>query len=350
MGGPSQTQQTQQQQKVELPAWVNDAAMANYQQASQVADRPLQQYGGPDVAAESPLTTQARGLLTSSVGQTQPLYGEAANLQRSSAGPLDIPTYLNPYTNEVEQRAIGNANTSLTQQLRDIATGATKAGAFGGSRFGVQSGVAQAQGVKNIGDLSATLRSQGFDTAAALAQQEKARQSGAAQGLLSTAQGQQAATGTDIAGLFSGGQQQQGYQQSLIDALKNRFQTAWNYPVEQLNLKLAALGMTPYGKTTTGTGTTETSTTPDWATLALGGAFALPGLMKMSDRRAKTDIKKLTNGEIPIYSYRYKDDPKTYPKVVGPMAQDIEKKYPSAVKKVGRYKTIDINNLMEVLS
>jgi hypothetical protein len=51
-----------------------------------------------------------------------------------------------------------------------------------------------------------------------------------------------------------------------------------------------------------------------------------------------------------MYSYRYKGDPKSYPKVVGPMAQDIEKKYPSAVKKVGKYKTIDINNLMEVLS
>ena len=70
----------------------------------------------------------------------------------------------------------------------------------------------------------------------------------------------------------------------------------------------------------------------------------------MGDRDAKTDIKKLTDGDIPMYSYRYKGDPKSYPKIVGPMAQDIEKKYPSAVKKVGRYKTIDINNLMEVLS
>jgi hypothetical protein len=31
------------------------------------------------------------------------------------------------------------------------------------------------------------------------------------------------------------------------------------------------------------------------------------------------------------------------------MAQDIEKVRPSAVKKVGKYKTVDINNLLEVL-
>ena len=50
-----------------------------------------------------------------------------------------------------------------------------------------------------------------------------------------------------------------------------------------------------------------------------------------------------------MYAYRYKGDPKSYPKVVGPMAQDIEKHHPSAVKKIGRHKVIDLNNLMEVL-
>jgi hypothetical protein len=115
-------------------------------------------------------------------------------------------------------------------------------------------------------------------------------------------------------------------------------------------MRLAALGMSPYGKTTSGTGTSSTETPMDWATTGLGVLKALPALYAMSDRNTKTDIKKLTDGDIPIYSYRYKDDPKSYPKVVGPMAQDIEKKYPSAVKKVGKHRVIDINNLMEVLS
>lgn len=61
------------------------------------------------------------------------------------------------------------------------------------------------------------------------------------------------------------------------------------------------------------------------------------GMMMLSDRDEKTDIKKVgTSGTtgLPLYSYRYRDDPKSYPKVVGPMAQDIEKKYPGSTDRV----------------
>jgi len=76
----------------------------------------------------------------------------------------------------------------------------------------------------------------------------------------------------------------------------------------------------------------------------LGGNLlgAIPGLMS-SDRRDKTDIKRLGIDEetnLPLYAYRYKGDPKTYPKVVGPMAQDIEKKYPESVGEIGGHKVI----------
>lgn len=73
---------------------------------------------------------------------------------------------------------------------------------------------------------------------------------------------------------------------------------------------------------------------PQIAGLGLAGA-GLKGAF--SDRRAKTDISKLGKDKstgLPLYAYRYKGDPKTYPKVVGPMAQDVAKKYPGAVKKL----------------
>jgi hypothetical protein len=272
------------------------------------------------------------------------------------------------------------------------ASAAEKAGAFGGSRFGVQQGVAQAEGTKNIGDLSAALRKAGIDFATTTALQDRSGKQAAAAGLLGTASGmgQQAAgygavgaglgqqgagylntaasklaaNQQDITNLMSGGQQDQAQRQKTIDAEMAKFDEAKNYPVEQLNMRLAALGMSPYGKTTTGTGTSSTETPTDWATVGLGALKAAPGvigsaagggsgllgLLALSDRDSKTDIQKVSDGEIPMYAYRYKGDPKTYPKIVGPMAQDIEKKYPKAVKKVGRYKAIDINNLMEVLS
>ena len=333
---------------MELPAWVNEAAQSNYKMAQQVAGRPLQQYEGTRVAGPSDMTTQGYGILKSGAGTETPWIQQAADIYKQTSGPMDINPYLNPYTNEVEQRAIGNANTALDKQLLGVSDSARKSGAFGGSRAAVESGVTRAEGVRGIGDLSAQLRQAGFDVASRNALADRTGRQASAAGLLSTAAGSQNARVTDASSLLAAGAQDTAQKQKVIDADMGKFAEKWNYPVEQLNLLLASLGMSPYGKTETGSKTATSEQLPtDWATLALGG---LKTAAAFSDRRAKTDIEKLTGGDIPIYAYRYKSDPKTYPKVVGPMAQDIEKKYPSAIKKAGKHKIIDINNLMEALS
>lgn len=84
-----------------------------------------------------------------------------------------------------------------------------------------------------------------------------------------------------------------------------------------------------------------------WNAIA-GGLSLLGGL---SDRRAKTDIELLgkePTTELPIYAYRYKNDPKTFPKIVGPMAQDIEKRRPDLVREIGGHKIISGNWLTEM--
>jgi hypothetical protein len=101
---------------------------------------------------------------------------------------------------------------------------------------------------------------------------------------------------------------------------------------------------------TTGASQTQTTTPTNWGALALGGLQTLgnffsptQALAPQSDRRAKTDIvpvgKDPATG-IPLHSYRYKGDPKTYPKIVGPMAQDVQKVLPGAVRKVGDTLTV----------
>lgn len=73
-----------------------------------------------------------------------------------------------------------------------------------------------------------------------------------------------------------------------------------------------------------------------WQPFAAGGLFG-------SDRRLKTDVEKVGKDKdtgLDLYAYRYKGDPKTYPKVVGPMAQDIEKKFPDAVVEIGGRKVV----------
>lgn len=76
----------------------------------------------------------------------------------------------------------------------------------------------------------------------------------------------------------------------------------------------------------------------------MGGGLLGRGILS-SDRNDKTDIQKLDPGDMehgiaPTYAYRYKGDPANTPKVVGPMAQDIEKIDPSAVSEIGGHKVI----------
>jgi hypothetical protein len=77
----------------------------------------------------------------------------------------------------------------------------------------------------------------------------------------------------------------------------------------------------------------------------LGLATKAAPLLGFSDRKDKTDIKKLgpdPDTGIPLYAYRYKGDPKSYPKVVGPMADDLEKFLPGITKLVGGHQVVKL--------
>lgn len=69
------------------------------------------------------------------------------------------------------------------------------------------------------------------------------------------------------------------------------------------------------------------------------GAAALP-LMMMSDKRVKTDIKRVgkTDEGLPVYTYKYKGSDTTQ---MGVMAQDVEKKKPKAVHEIGGLKAVN---------
>ena len=98
----------------------------------------------------------------------------------------------------------------------------------------------------------------------------------------------------------------------------------------------------------------------------MGGILELgAGALKASDRRVKDDIEPLGSvlavnadapkmatvfaaddkAELPIYRYSYKDDPSNA-RHVGPMAQDVEKLDPKAVKNIGGIKHIDTKRVM----
>lgn len=139
------------------------------------------------------------------------------------------------------------------------------------------------------------------------------------------------------------GANERGVAQAGLDAEAARWQERYDAPMTALNTRLAALGLSPYGKTTTTNETKSGGTSSNGALQGIGAVLSFLPLM-FSDKNVKKDVKKL--GKIPgskldAYEFNYKDSflskmggEQPTGKHVGLMAQDVEKIVPSAVKKV----------------
>jgi hypothetical protein len=373
MGGSTTTQNTNQTSTQQLPPWVNQASQQNYAFAQSVANRPLQQYQGQQVADVGPATQQAWQLAQGSGAAGADYYNAAsAGLlsQMGQSAPTVTPgmlastslqPYMDPYTQNVQNTALQQLEAQRQQSIMGNNATAVQKGAFGGSRQGITDAVTNAQSALGAGQLTAQLQQSNFTQAQAAAQSDLARQLAAAQGnqqaaLTSgqqnlTAAGQLESQGNDAVKnvlqqysmLSDAGTQQQTQAQNQINANMNQFNQAWNYPTQQLNTLLSALGMSPYGSTQTTQGQTQTTQPPNYAQSALGLLSMGSGMFGASDETLKKDKQKLGKDPktgIDMYAFRYKGDPKSYPKVVGPMAQDVEKKFPGMVAKIGGKKAI----------
>lgn len=371
MGGSdtSSQQQTNSQQVTQLPPWINQAAQQNYAYAQNVANRPLQQYQGQMVADVGPQMQQAWNLAANSgnVGQDQYNAAQGGYLgvlgsqpQQVTAGQLS-KTNLSPYMNPYTQSVINATLPIMQQQLGINQIGnqaqAAGAGAFGGSRQGIQQGVTQAQGAQGMGQMAAQLNQANFQQAQGAAEQDIQGRMQAALANQAAQQNQmglniQAAGGLGALGnaaqmnqlrnfteLMTAGTAEQQQAQNQINAQIAKFQQAWGYPYQQLGTLQSALGMTPYGTATQGqqNTTSQTQTSADPFSVLAGGLGFAGDLLKLSDRKMKTDIQKIGTHPtgIPMYAYRYKGDPKSYPKVAGPMAEDVMKVAPHAVRPIG---------------
>jgi hypothetical protein len=333
---------------------------AGYAQANNLYSGALGLMQGPQQTYES-LLGQATPLTTDQLNaNSSSLYGNyAQNVMNPAAsalgaaynnsagllggylqgGPLtaqqvgaNTQQLMSPYTASVISPTMQLEQQALAQNLQQIGAGANQAGAFGGSRQGVQEGVAQAQSALgseqylgnllnsqwnsalptayNIGQLGAqqgynaasALGTQGYNSANLLSQMgqsgygQAATQgqnmantnlnlgTGAASGLLgiaSQAQGlgtQEAQTASNYlqsqmseAGLLSSeGTAQQQQQQADLNAAQNYYTQTQNMPVENLDLLLSAINSVPYGTNTSTTGTGSQSTTTGAASSAEG--------------------------------------------------------------------------------
>lgn len=359
--GPTTTQTSS------IPPWVESFGQENVELAKRISQVPYQSYSGETVAAMTPDQQAAYNMLRQDIGAYQPAFNAAlqsaqniAQYQPTQFSQAGLQQYMDPYQAQVEQGALGAIERQRQLAQNQIGQQARAAGAFGGSRQGVQEALANAEAMRIAGETSAGIRSQGFRTAADLFAQEQARAADAAQMRLAGAgqigalagMGQQYRLG-EVAALETAGRSQQEQQQRLLDEAYRRYAEERNYPLTQLGIRQAGLTGVPYSTTTA----TTTSGGGNMGLTALGGAGLgaqigglVPGLGAgmgaglgtlaafLSDERMKTDIEKVGKDKksgLTMYAYRYKGDPKSYPKVVGPMAQEIKKKYPEQVKEIG---------------
>jgi len=368
MGGGETKQETQSQNITQIPQWMQQAGQQNYALAQNVASRPLTQYQGQMVPDVAPQTQQFWNLAASSpdVGQTQFKGSTAGFLNSLGQAPTsvtpgqlsstDLAPYLNPYTQDVIDKTIPimQQQNELSQTQRSNA--ASAAGAFGNSKQGVEQGVAQAQGAQNIGQMVAQLRQAAYGNAQGAAQFDINSRLAADTGnqnamqakinsdiLASQGLGNLGKTMNDVnignAGLLSAAGAGQSLQaQNQINSQIAKFNEARSYPQQQLATLLSALGMTPHDTASTGDQTTTTTTPNDWASILTGGLGLAGNVLKMSDKKVKKNIKSMGSDPVtgvPIKSFNYKGQPTGAPKVLGPLAQDVERASPGSTVKVG---------------
>jgi hypothetical protein len=372
-GGKSSTQSggtSNQVTEVKLPAWVEQAGQENYAEAKRIGTLPYEGYEGTVVPEFDQRTTDTLQWMLDNVGQYQSQYDDAGNATRAlmARGDVqagDLKKYMNPYTDEVERRAISNAERAGQGQQRQLESKAAQAKAFGGSRQAIQQAVQSAETTRGIGDLSAQLRERAYDQGVKAQQADWGRQfkNIESQSALSKQQAELAKAAqqgltSDYFQMLSGGKMIEDKNREQLEETYRKFAEKRDYPKEGLMLRLSALGMTPYGRTET-TNKTESG----WSTSKQGGGgmdfgsllSGGMGLMSMfgaSDRELKTNIEKIgkdPDTDLPVYAYDYKADIKgkkaVGPKRVGYMAQDVEKKYPKAVKKISGKRVIDFSQL-----
>lgn len=274
--GPSNVTSTT---KTTLPKWVDAQAQANLKLANTVADRPYEAYTGDTVAGMDPLQLQA-------IKSAQDSAGIYTGATKQGLGMLaDVPgaaqKFMDPYLADVEKGALtafGHQAASEQNQLEAKIAGAGSA--FGGSRFGIQQAVQAASEAEKAGQISATIRSQGWDKAVSDA-------IAAGNSLITGAQTGQATQTAQDQALFGAGSALQAQDQAgLTDAYK-RWAEKRDYPLQQLAIRQSGLSATPYGSTTTNTQPVSSNPIASGLGTAIGvgqllgttGAFGAAGWM-----------------------------------------------------------------------
>ena len=285
-------------------------------------------------------TTEGAGLYGQMGAQAGASYGQNAT------NPNAVASYMNPYLQNTLQPSLQLLNQQYGMQNTANNAQATQAGAFGGSRMGVQNALTnQAQNlatnqlVGNAYNQAYNTANTNMQTAANLgiqgaqaglagigAQQAGYNSAGAAGSNLSNIGTAQLGAQQSVAGLQNAyGAQQQQQQQNVLNAGAQNYSTMQAYPMQQLQQleglytgaptntttqnyqaapstvsQVAGLGMAGYGLSQLGSGSNPQSATP--ATKAKGGRIKAPDNRGGLDQLKSPVFEKFAEGGIVGFS------------------------------------------------
>lgn len=243
---------------------------------------PMQPTGNFNVnqAAAGGLQTAMQGTAAAMGYQPQQVRGMGYNPAQIAG--QNLSAYTNPYESQVVGQALGDIERQRQMQQNQLGAQASAARAFGGSRQGIAEAETNRAFAQQAADTASQLRQAGYAQAQNLAGQDVAAQNvagqfGAQQNLQAQLANQSAGLQGAQLGLSAAGQMgqlgnqafqtgqainqqqmqqgamQQMLQQSLIDAARGQYAGFTGAPGASLNAPLAALGVAPYGQSTTQT-------------------------------------------------------------------------------------------------
>lgn len=356
-GSQNTTTSSTQNSSTNIPDWLTNASGSAVGLAQQLAGAQYNPYTGQMVASQAPDTQRAYSEIEGLQGSANPAFAASANAYQGLLGQAAPQTadqinqlsnqlygnyqqnvlnpaqgllggylqggpatagqvgsnaqaLMSPYAASVIAPAIQAGQQQLALANQGIAGQANNVGAFGGSRMGVQQGVAEAQAAANtqsqIANLLNTGWGQALTPATALATQAGTQGYNAATGLAGMGQtgyqnaqaaGQGLANTNLAAGLQAAqqlpgqavtqanlnqqqagalqaaGTAQQQYQQQLLNAQMSQFYGAQQQPYLNLATLLGAVGSVPYSTTSTGASTGDTTQRTDPGLLNTIGAY-----------------------------------------------------------------------------
>ena len=326
----------------DIPAYFKEIQERTLRKGETEFAKPYQAYQGQRIAGLDPMETQAANIYKNQIlPQSGQLAGIGQDIATAGAQTYDAATaatYANPYQNQVISGALTDLREAYGQSQKGMSAQAIGAGAFGGSRQGIENVLGQERYLDTVGDTSARLRQAGFESGANRFAQDRSAQMGGLNQFLGASQAQIGALGQSAAGLAGFGTQARGLQQAGFAEDYRDFIEEREFGGNQVKQMIGALSGAPirsYGEERTGYTTTPVAGPSAFGQVA-GAATAY-----FSDIRLKKDIKLVSKSPsgINIYTFKYKGDGKTYQ---GVMAHQVP--HASIVNDEG-YLMVDYNKL-----